>query len=75
MAKIKNITVKVTYMVGLGGLTAPKEVIGQLKDIVADGDDVNFDTLRYLEAVEWIQSNIKERDCFDAKFEIIELES
>jgi hypothetical protein len=74
MAKIKNINVKVTYSVGLGGLTAPKKVLEQLNEIADNGDEIDFATFKYPEARDWIQENIKERDCYEASFEIVDLD-
>jgi hypothetical protein len=74
MAKIKNITVKVTYTVGLGGLTAPKKVIEQLNEIADKGDEIEHGGLKYDEAQQWIIDNIKERDCYESTFEIVDLE-
>jgi len=74
MGKIKTINVKVTYSVGLSGLTAPKTVLDQLNEIAEKGDEIDFSGLKYPEACEWITENIKERDCFESAFEITELE-
>jgi hypothetical protein len=75
MAKIKNIGVKITYSVGLGGVTAPKKVIGQLEEIAAAGEELDDSQadLKYPEAAEWIREKIRHRDCYESRFEIIEL--
>lgn len=75
MKNIKKINVKVTYTVGLGGLTASKEVLEQLEKIADNGNEIDFSTDQYPEARDWIQENIKERDCYDSHFEINELET
>lgn len=74
MPKIKHITVKVTYTVGLGGVTAPKKVIDQLSEIADTGDSIDYSDHRYHEVADWILSNIKERDCFQSEFEIQDLD-
>lgn len=74
MKKIKNISVTVTYKVGLGGLNVPEDVFKQLNEIHDKGIEVDGSDMKYTEALEWINKNIKERDCMDWSCEIEELE-
>jgi Ran GTPase-activating protein (RanGAP) involved in mRNA processing and transport len=75
MKNIKDLTVKVTYVVGLGDLEMPIEVYDQLMEADENGDDI--DTMsgnrKYEEAAEWLSQNIRERDCMEWKAEVIEL--
>lgn len=73
MSKIRNIIVKSTHKVGIGGLNAPKIVIDQLQKMYDSSEEVNITSEKYPEAMEWLRDNIKERDCFDMEYEIISL--
>lgn len=81
MKKIKNLTVEVTYRVGLGSLgvglgslEVPEVVHKQLTEIADNGREVDGSDMKYTEALEWMNENIKERDCMDWSCEIEELE-
>lgn len=73
--EIKDITVKVTYEVGLGGLESTGVVFDQLKELFENGkelDGMGHD--KFNEAREWLNAEIKESDCCELKYEIDELE-
>lgn len=75
MKTIKDLSVKVTYRVGLGNLKVPKKVYDQLNEIVDEGGEVDGTGMEeYPEATEWLTNNIRERDCMDIEYEIEELE-
>lgn len=73
MAKIEDLSVKVTYKVGLGNLTVPKKVLKQLNAIYDTGSEIDGTGMDYPEAVEWLRDNIREADCHDLEYEIEEL--
>lgn len=73
--EIKDIKVKVTYEVGLGGLDATEQEFNQLKELFEDGkelDGMGHD--KFNEAREWLNAKIQERDCCDISYEIEDLE-
>lgn len=74
MKKIKKIQVRVTYMVGLGDVKVPNKVLDQLCEIADTSGEIDSCEPKYDEAYQWLIDNIKERDCFDHKTEIIDLE-
>jgi hypothetical protein len=73
-AKIKHISVKVTYRVGFEGLEAPKNIVEQLKKISNGGLEIQLGDIKYPDVSDWIHENIKERDCFESVYEIEEIE-
>jgi hypothetical protein len=73
MKNIKDLTVKVTYEVGLGDLEMPKEVYKQLLRASERGDDIKMNSMKYSSAESWLSENIRERDCMEWKVEIIDL--
>lgn len=75
MKKIENLTVQVTYRVGLGSLEVPEIVYKQLNEIADNGREVDGSDMKYTEALEWMNENIKERDCMDWSCEIEDLNS
>ena len=72
---ILKINVTAKYTVGLGGLEVPENIYKGLLQIeenggydsLSDDDDVH-------EACEWLEENIRERDCCDIDYEINNLE-
>lgn len=74
MKTIKDLSVKVTYKVGLGNLEVPNKVYKQLNEIVDEGGEVDGTGMDYPEATEWLRNNIRERDCNDIEYEIEDLE-
>jgi hypothetical protein len=73
MKTIKDLSVKVTYSVGLGGLKVSNKVFEQLNEIADSGNEVDGTGMDFPEAVEWLRDNIKERDCCELQYEIGEL--
>lgn len=75
MQKIKDLTVKVTYEVGLGDLEMPIDVYNEIQEADENGHDIDgmSSAGKYLKASEWLGKNIKESDCMEWKAEVIEL--
>ena len=74
--EIKDLWVKVTYEVRLGDLEMPQEVFDEINEAIDRGRDI--DTMSgidndYENASDWLTDNIKEQDCMECKFEIIEI--
>jgi hypothetical protein len=73
MKTIKDLSVNVTYRVGLGDLEVSEKVFEQLNEIADNGVSIDGTGMDYPEANEWLKDNIKERDCCDLEYEIEEL--
>jgi len=74
MVKIKDLDVTVTYRVGLGDIEVPENVFKELEKIVESGIETDgFEESKYPNAISWLTSNIKEKDCCDWKLTIDEL--
>lgn len=73
MKNIKDLTVKVTYEVGLGDLEMPIDVYNEIQEAEKKGNYINMNSLSYPKAEQWLSQNIQERDCMEWKAEIIEL--
>ena len=75
MKNIKDLTVKVTYEVGLRDLEIPIEVYNQIME--ADENCDNIEAMsgnrKYEEAAEWLLKNIQERDCMEWKADVVEI--
>ena len=71
--KVKDLTVKVTYEVGLGDVSIPKIVYNELIEAIENGDDIEMNSMKYPAAEVWVSENIRERDCCEWKAEITEL--
>lgn len=74
MKKVKDLTVKVTYKVGLGNVEIPENVYDQLLEAYYSNEEIDTSEIEKMEAAEWLSNNIKESDCMDWKAEIEELE-
>jgi hypothetical protein len=70
MKVVENLTVQVTYRVGLGGVDMPKKVYKQLVKAAKNGDSIDPSLMEYSDVGEWLVDNIKERDCMDWQAEI-----
>lgn len=70
MITIKNISVKTTFKVGIGGLKVSRKVYHQLKEM--EKNDITFDGTsdRYPEANQWLVENVRLADCHDVEYEI-----
>ncbi len=74
MVTIKDLTVKVTYRVGLGEVEMPEKVHQQLLEASENGDEIEMGGIsKYPDAYEWLSDNIRERDCMDWEAEIEEV--
>ncbi len=73
--KIEDLTIKVTYKVGLGNVEMPKKVYDQL--LLASEKFAEIDQTmikeEYKEAADWLRKNIKEADCMDWVAEVEEI--
>jgi hypothetical protein len=70
---VKDLTVKVSYRVGYGGVEMPQKVYDQLVEAQENGDEIEMGGIsKYPDAYEWLSDNIKERDCMDWSAEIDE---
>jgi hypothetical protein len=71
MRTVKNLTVKVTYRVGLGDVEMPQGVYDKINEAADNGDKISISGMsEYPEALEWLSSNICEGDCMDWVAEI-----
>jgi len=74
MVTIKDLTVKVTYRVGLSEAEMPEKVHQQLLESSENGDEIEMGGIsKYPDAYEWLSENIHERDCMDWEAEIEEV--
>ncbi|CAL2108642.1 conserved hypothetical protein [Tenacibaculum sp. 190524A02b] len=74
MKPIKNIDVKMTFSVGLGGYEAPQVVIDQLKEI--EEKQITLDQNKeqeYPEAFEWLNAYVKDSDAYEWEYELNDL--
>lgn len=73
MKLIKDLTVQVTYTVGLGDVEMPEDVYNEI--IEADKKGVHFDMTfdKNVIASSWLVDNINEADCMEWKAEILEI--
>jgi hypothetical protein len=70
MKKIEELTVKVTYKVGLGDLEVPKDVFDELNEIFDNGGEFDGMGDKYPNARNWLNSKINQNDCFDCEYSI-----
>lgn len=71
MRTIKDLTVKVTYTVGLSDVEVPEEVAKQLEQMADYGFAVeDCESGKYPEAFDWLAYNIRERDAMDWAYEV-----
>lgn len=70
---IKDLSIKVTYEVGLGNVNIPKKAFKQLIKAYEKGDEIEMQSTKYPDAEIWLNENIRERDCMEWKSEIIDL--
>lgn len=69
---VKDLSVKVTYRVGLGNVEMPKKVYKQILKAAENSKELDPTMMdkQYQEAANWLTENIKERDCMDWEVEI-----
>lgn len=71
MRTIKDLTVKVTYTVGLSDVEVPEEVAKQLEQMADYGFSVeDCESSKYPEAFDWLAYNIRENDAMDWAYEV-----
>jgi hypothetical protein len=73
--KVKDLTIKVTYKVGLGDVEMPKKVYEQLLLASEKWAEIDPTIMKeeYREASDWLSENIKEDDCMDWVAEVDEI--
>lgn len=81
MKTIKDLTIKVTYRVGLGNVKVPDQVYNALGECYDRGGDVPMPDEcsttgqpELAEAAEWLTDNIRQNDAMDWEFEIEDFE-
>lgn len=77
MKKIKDLTIKVTYRVGLSDVEVPDKVYDELAKAYDEGGDVPMpgeSDKDSVEASEWLSDNIREADAMDWEYEIEDFE-
>nr|DAT70085.1 MAG TPA: hypothetical protein [Caudoviricetes sp.] len=71
MRTIKDLTVKVTYSVGLSDVKVPEEVAKQLEQIADYGFSIyDSEINKFPEAFEWCSENISEDDALYWEYEV-----
>lgn len=70
MKKIKDLTIKVTYRVGLSNIEVPDEVYNELAKAYDEGGDVSEWDDELENANEWLLDNIRQNDAMGWEFEI-----
>lgn len=70
MKNIKDLTIKVTYRVGLGNVEVPDEVYNELTKAYDEGGDVPEWDDELENAKEWLSDNIREADAMEWEYEI-----
>lgn len=70
MKKIKDLTIKVTYRVGLSDVEVPDKVYDELAKAYDEGGDVPEWDDELENANEWLLDNIRQEDAMDWEFEI-----
>lgn len=78
MKTIKDLTIKVTYRVGLGNVKVSDEVYDALGECYDKGGDVSevstCTTDKVSIASEWLSDNIREADAMNWEYEIEDFE-
>ena len=70
MKNIKDLTIKVTYRVGLGNVEVPDEVYNELAKAYDEGGDVPEWDDELENVKEWLSDNIREADAMEWEYEI-----
>lgn len=71
MKTIKDLTVKVTYTVGLSDVEVPEEVAKQLEQMADHGFSIcDGEINKFPEAFEWCSENISEDDALYWEYEV-----
>jgi len=75
--EVKNISVRVTYEVGIGGLEVGDKILTQLRKMYEEEsalDALGHSNASQEEVRQWLIDNIEERDACFLTYEIDELE-
>jgi len=71
MKTIKDLTVKVTYSVGLSDVEVPEEVAKQLEQMADHGFSIcDSEINKFPEAFNWLSDNISEDDALYWEYEV-----
>ena len=71
MRTIKDLTVKVTYTVGLGDVEVSDEVFEQLEQMADHGFSIcDSEINKFPEAFNWLSDNISEEDALYWEYEV-----
>lgn len=73
MKKIKDLTIKVTYIVGLSNIEVPDEVYNELAKAYDEGGDVPEWDDELENANEWLLDNIRQNDAMEWEFDMGEI--
>ena len=75
MSDVKRIVVQVTYTVGLEELEMPESAKNQLIEIAEKNGcgTVKQESTKFPDAVEWLNSNIRERDSLGHHYSILDI--
>lgn len=75
MAILENLTVTVTYTVGLGNVEVTQEMIDKIKNLSSDTLSTNSILSEdESDVMEFLSSTIKERDAYEWEYEILDAE-
>lgn len=76
MKKIENIHVKVTYEVGLNDIKVDSKTYDALMELTDVSGKVDWSpkTENESAAFDWLNANIREDDCCELEYEIVEFE-
>ena len=71
MKIIKDLSVTVTYTVGIGDVEVPDKVFEQLDKMAKYGITIGLgDSEKYEKAFEWLMNNIREDDAMEWEYEV-----
>lgn len=74
MKNLKELTIKVTYQVGLADLQIPddisEQVVSEIEAAHDSGQEITADNLNYSNAYQWIIDNIHQQDCCEYSAEV-----
>lgn len=76
MKTIKNLTVKMTYYVGLSHVQVSDEIYEALSKCYDNGREINLDSFDNEDQIasEWLQDHICEADAMDWEYDIEDFE-
>ena len=68
--KVRHLTITVKYIVGYGDVTMPKNVHKELEQACEKMDAIDMQSQKYPNAAEWLNNNVRERDCMEWEAEV-----